>query len=87
LQNFPGELAETISPQYEINFMAIREIKKKFGQEVFSKIDGIYYGSDNCEYLTPYKHEIEEAINQFREFNKIYPPHKTRTFTLVTPYV
>ncbi len=87
LQNFPGELAETISPQYEINFMAIREIKKKFWQEVFSKIDGIYYGSDNCEYLAPYKTEIEEAINQFREFNKIYPPHKTRTFTLVTPYV
>jgi hypothetical protein len=87
LQNFPGELAETISPQYEINFMAIREIKKKFWQEVFSKIDGIYYGSDNCEYLAPYKYEIEEAITLFREFNKIYPPHKTRTFTLVTPYV
>jgi hypothetical protein len=30
MENFPGELAETISPQYEINFMAIREIKKKF---------------------------------------------------------
>lgn len=87
LQNFPGELAETISPQYEINFMAIREIKKKFGQEVFSKIDWIYYGSDNCEYLAPYKHEIEEAISLFKEFNKIYPPHKTRAFTLVTPYV
>ncbi len=30
LENFPWELAETISPQYEINFMAIREIKKRF---------------------------------------------------------
>jgi hypothetical protein len=29
MENFPGELAESISPQYEINFMAIREIKKK----------------------------------------------------------
>jgi hypothetical protein len=31
LENFPGELAANISPQYEINFMAIREIKKRFG--------------------------------------------------------
>lgn len=87
MQNFPGELAETISPQYEINFMAIREIKKRFWQEVFDKIDWIYYGSDNCEYLIPYKNELEEAMELFREFNKNFPPHKTRTFTLVTPYV
>ncbi|MDD4151828.1 MAG: hypothetical protein PHR68_04400 [Candidatus Gracilibacteria bacterium] len=87
MQNFPGELAQSISPQYEINFMAIREIKKRFGQEVFDKIDGIYYGSDNCEYLIPYKNELEEAMELFREFNKNFPPHKTRTFTLVTPYV
>jgi len=30
MQNFPGELATNISPQYEVNFMAIREIKKRF---------------------------------------------------------
>jgi hypothetical protein len=30
MQNFPGELAEIISPQYEVNFMAIRELKKRF---------------------------------------------------------
>lgn len=87
IQNFPGELAETISPQYEVNFMAIRELKKRFGPDVFSKIDGIYYGSDNCEYLVPYKNEIQEAINLFKEFDKKFPPHKLRTFTLVTPYV
>lgn len=87
MQNFPGELAENISPQYEINFMAIRELKKRFWPEVFSKIDGIYYGSDNCEYLVPYKNEIEKAIEKFREFDKKNPPHKMRTFTLVTPYV
>ncbi|MDD5769750.1 MAG: hypothetical protein PHE25_02180 [Candidatus Gracilibacteria bacterium] len=87
MANFPGELAENISPQYEVNFMAIRELKKIFGQEVFNKIDGIYYGSDNCEYLIPYKNEIIEAINLFKEFDKKYPPHKIRTFTLVTPYV
>lgn len=87
MSNFPGELAETISPQYEINFMAIRELKKRFGPEVFSKIDWIYYWSDNCEYLVPYKNEIEKAIELFKEFDKKYPPHKVRIFTLVTPYV
>ncbi len=87
MQNFPWELAETISPQYEINFMAIREIKKKFWQDYFNKISWIYYWSDNCEYLIPYKHEIEKAIEKFWEFNKNFPPHKKRTFTLVTPYV
>jgi len=29
MENFPGELAVDISPQYEVNFMGIREIKKK----------------------------------------------------------
>lgn len=87
IRNFPWELAETISPQYEINFISIREMKKKFWNEVFNKIDWIYYWSDNCEYLVPYLHEIKEAIELFREFDKKYPPHKIRTFTLVTPYV
>ncbi len=87
MQNFPGELAETISPQYEVNFMAIRELKKRFWGEVFNKIDWIYYWSDNCEYLVPYKKELEKAIEKFKEFNKNYPPHKLRSFTFVTPYV
>jgi len=85
--NFPWELAESISPQYEINFMWIREIKKKLWTNIFDKISGIYYGSDNCEFLAPTKNEIEKAIEKFREFNKNFPPHKIRTFTLVTPYV
>lgn len=87
MQNFPWELAETISPQYEINFMWIREIKKKFWVDAFNKIWWIYYGSDNCEYLVPTKFEIEKAIEKFITFNKVFPPHKVRSFTLVTPYV
>lgn len=87
MSNFPWELAETISPQYEVNFTAIREIKRKFWVDAFNKIDWIYYWSDNCEYLTPTKNELEKAIEHFREFNKTYPPHKVRTFTFVTPYV
>lgn len=87
MQNFPWELAETISPQYETNFMAIREIKKRFWPDYFNKIDGLYYWSDNCEYLVPTKTEIEKAIEKFQEFNKKFPPHKVRSFTFVTPYV
>ena len=87
LDNFPWELAESISPQYEINFMWIREIKKRLWWEYFNKIEGIYYWSDNCEFLVPYTKEIEEAMNEFREFNKNFPPHTVRTFVLVTPYV
>ena len=87
MQNFPGELAETISPQYEVNFMGIREIKKRFWPDAFNKISWIYYWSDNCEYLVAYKNEIEKAIEYFKEFNKNFPPHKIRTFTFVTPYV
>ena len=87
LDNFPWELAETISPQYEINFMAIREIKKRLGQDYFNKIEWIYYWSDNCEYLATNKIEVEKALEYFKEFNKNYPPHTVRTFTLVTPYV
>lgn len=87
MDNFPGELADTISPQYEVNFMAIREIKRKFWVDAFNKIEGIYYGSDNCEYLAAYKKDIVAAMEQFKEFNKKYPPHTVRTFTFVTPYV
>ncbi|MDD3646299.1 MAG: hypothetical protein PHH06_02725 [Candidatus Gracilibacteria bacterium] len=87
MENFPGELATTVSPQYEVNFMGIREIKKRFGVDAFNKIGGIYYGSDNCEYLTPTKKELEDAIEKFHIFNKNFPPHKVRSFTLVTPYV
>ena len=87
LQNFPWELAETISPQYEVNFMAIREIKKRFWGDYFNKIEWIYYWSDNCEYLSATKNELEKAIELFRDFNKKNPPHTIRTFTFVTPYV
>ena len=86
MSNFPWELAESISPQYEVNFMAIREIKKRFWPDAFNKIDWIYYWSDNCEFLVPTKIEIEKAIEKFKEFNKNFPPHRIRTFTFVTPY-
>lgn len=87
VKNFPWEIAESISPQYEINFLAIREMKKKLWVDVFNKISWIYYWSDNCEYLVPLKQELEKATKKFKEFNEKYPPHTLRTFTLVTPYV
>ena len=85
--NFPWELAESISPQYEVNFMSVREIKKKLWVKAFDKISWIYYWSDNCEFLVPTKDEIEKSIEYFRDFNKNFPPHAVRIFTLVTPYV
>ncbi len=86
-ENFPGELADSISPQYEINFKTLKELRKKFWKDVMSKIDGIYYGSDNCEYLSPYLKDIKQAIEEFKIFNKNYPPHTLRKFVMVTPYV
>jgi len=87
MKNFSWEIKEDISPQYEVNFMAIRELKKRYWNEVFKKISGIYYGSDNCEFLMAHKAELEQATKLFKEFNEKYPPHKVRTFTFVTPYV
>jgi len=87
MQNFPWELAESISPQYEVNFVAIREIKRRFWQDYFNKISWIYYWSDNCEFLSATKLELEKAIDKFKEFNQNYPPYKVRTFSFVTPYV
>lgn len=84
---FPWELKEKLSPIYEVHRESGRELRRKFWQDIFKKIDGIYYGSDNCEYLLPYLHEIKEAWALWKEFNRIYPPHKKRTFVLVTPYV
>jgi hypothetical protein len=87
VENFPWELATTISPQYEVNFLAIREIKKRLWVDAFNKIWWIYYGSDNCEFLVPTKAELEKAMEKFQIFNKNFPPHKVRSFTFVTPYV
>lgn len=87
MKHFPWELADSISPQYEVNFMALREIKRRFGNDFFNKIDGIYYWSDNCEYLVPTQKELESAFIQFKEFEKVLPPHTRRTFSFVTPYV
>lgn len=87
IRNYKWELADTLSPQYDVNFSSIREIKKKFWKDFFDKISGIYYGSDNCEYLVATETEIRQAWEKFLEFNKKYPPFKTRSFTYVSPYV
>jgi hypothetical protein len=34
-----------------------------------------------------HKAELEQATKLFKQFNELYPPHKVRTFTFVTPYV
>lgn len=84
--NFPGELEEILSSQYNVNFESLKQLKKHFWQDVFKTVNWIYYWSDNCEYLIPTTWEIKQAISLFNDFNSIYPPHTSRTFTLVTPY-
>jgi len=83
MKNFPWEVMEVLSPQYETNFLAIRKLKS-YDKDIFNKIKWIYWGSDNCEYLAPTKKEIEEAYNLFIESKKKYGIEK---FIVVTPYV
>lgn len=84
LKNFPGEVMNEQSPQYETNFLAIRQLKK-IDDNIFNRIQGIYYGSDNCEYLAPTVQEIEKAYDLFQEARKKY--YFQWGFVFVTPYV
>lgn len=51
------------------------------------KISWVYYWSDNCEYLVWLENEVMTAYENFLDFNKNFPPHKSRVFSFVTPYV
>jgi len=42
LKNFPWEIMNEQSPQYETNFLAIRKLKW-IDKDIFNKIEGIYY--------------------------------------------
>lgn len=84
MKNFPGEIMENLSSQYEINFLAARKLKK-VDNNIFNRIQGIYYGSDNCEYLAPRLDEIKKAYDLFQQAKKKY--YFQWGFVLVTPYV
>ena len=84
LKNFPGEVMDELSPQYEINFLAIRKLKK-FDNNIFNRIQWIYYWSDNCEYLSASVWEIQKAYDLFVKAKKKY--YFQWWFVFVTPYV
>jgi len=84
LKNFPWEVMNELSPQYETNFVAIRKLKK-LDKDIFNKIEWIYYGSDNCEYLAPTLQEVEHVFEWFYSIKNKY--NIEGGFTLVTPYV
>jgi len=87
LKNFPGEVMNELSPQYETNFVSLRKLKQ-IDKNITNNIQGIYYGSDNCEYLSPTKQEVEKALELYEQANKKYFFKKWKKgFVLVTPYV
>lgn len=87
LNNFPWEVMETLSSQYEANFVTMRKLKQ-IDKNIANNIQWIYYGSDNCEYLVPTKMEIEKALDLYEQANKKYFFKQwKRGFVLVTPYV
>jgi len=87
LKNFPGEVMNELSPQYEMNFVTLRKLKQ-IDPNITNNIQWIYYGSDNCEYLMPTKQEVEKALNLYEQANKKYFFKKWKKwFVLVTPYV
>jgi hypothetical protein len=60
-----------LSSQYETNFVSLRKLKQ-IDDNILNNIQGIYYGSDNCEYLAPTKLELEKALNLYEQANKKY---------------
>jgi len=87
LKNFPWEVMNDLSPQYEINFVSLRKLKQ-IDNNITNNIQWVYYGSDNCEYLIPTKYEIEKALDMYIKANKKYFfKHRKRGFILVTSYV
>ena len=87
LKNFAWEVMNELSPQYETNFVSLRKLKQ-IDKNILNNIQWIYYWSDNCEYLTPTKQEVEQALELYEESNKKYFFKKWKKgFVLVTPYV
>ena len=87
LKNFPWEVMNDLSSQYETNFVSLRKLKQ-IDNNITNNIQWIYYGSDNCEYLSPTKQELEKALELYEQANKKYFFKKWKKwFVLVTPYV
>ena len=86
-KTFVGELAEEISPQYEIQVKSLSAIKKVFWKDAIKKmLDGIYWGTEQCEWLVPTLRETKDAIEQFKKFNKEHISHKKLNFVFLTSY-
>jgi len=87
LKNFPWEVMNELSPQYEMNFVSLRKLKQ-IDNNITNNIQWIYYWSDNCEYLMPTVEELKKALELYEKANKKYFFKQwKRGFVLVTPYV
>ncbi|MEF2175874.1 MAG: hypothetical protein V3575_05355 [Candidatus Absconditabacteria bacterium] len=86
MKNLPGEIYENVSPQYELQVVSAMQIRKVFGGGIFKNIKGIYFGSDQCEFLLPTIQEIQKAIELLKEFDKKYVSNELKRFTLLTSF-
>lgn len=86
-KTFTGELAEELSPQYEIQVQSSSELKKHFWKDVFTKeVEGIYWWTEQCEWLVPTLQETQEAVKLFKHLNKTHFSHTKLQFVFLTSY-
>ncbi len=86
MKNFPWEIYEELSPQYEIQVQSSIKIKNILGDNVFKNIKWIYFGSEQCEFLLPTLNETKQAIKLWKDFDKKYVSKDIKQFTFLTSY-
>lgn len=86
MKNFPWEIYEELSPQYEIQVQSSIKIKKVLGMNIFKNIKWIYFWSEQCEFLLPTLDETKKAILLWKDFDKKYVSKDVKQFSFLTPY-
>lgn len=86
LKNLPWEIYESLSPEYELQVQSALTISRTLkSSDPLKAVYGIYFGSDQCEFLIPTLDELKEAIKQVKVFSKTYNPSIFTEFALMTP--
>lgn len=86
LKNLPWEIYENLSPEYELQVQSALTISKTLkSSDPLKAVYGIYFGSDQCEFLIPTLEETKEAIDEVKSFSKTYNPAIFTEFAFMTP--
>lgn len=85
-KNLPWEIAENLSPQYEMQVNSASQIKRLLWPSAFKNIKWFYFWTEQCEYLLPTLPETQKAIELFKNFDKKYTTSSIKEFVFVTPY-